>query len=318
MLQEVGRESLQVIMENSWVQRNFVLSNVDPPESIYTDIRGDSFILRELNWAAPPYFTLMMTSRHLAVTSCFRVPFIGEMGRDALVVDIPVFSPGRRTQPKEFFRLCTTHLESLEKGRAYRLGQLALISALLRGPPTTESSIIAGIVGGDMNAIDKSEHLFHKAINVDLKDVWEDVPAPPIPILKPFQKDLSYGQARGNTWGYQSNGKRERKRMDKFLYTGSIETVAIHGIQDTIGRLGRLGIGLKTEVEAWEYEYERLTRLSRRRGKYVEEPLKEYYSETSVARLRDKGLLKEGKLVRTKLNRWVSDHFGIAVGIKVL
>jgi tyrosyl-DNA phosphodiesterase 2 len=81
MLQEVRRESLQVIMENSWVQRNFVLSNVDPPESIYTDIGGDSFILRELNWAAQPYFTLMMTSRHLAITDCFRVPFVTKMGR---------------------------------------------------------------------------------------------------------------------------------------------------------------------------------------------------------------------------------------------
>lgn len=72
--------------------------------------------------------------------------------------------------------------------------------------------------------------------------------------------------------------------MDKFLYTGSIETVAIHEVQDITGRLGRLGIGLKTEVEAWEYEYKGLKKLSRRRGKYVEEPLKEYYSETSVAK----------------------------------
>jgi hypothetical protein len=31
----------------------------------------------------------------------------------------------------------------------------------------------------------------------------------------------------------------------------------------------------------------------------VEEPLKEYCSETSVARLRDEGLLERGKLVRT-------------------
>jgi tyrosyl-DNA phosphodiesterase 2 len=169
-----------------------------------------------------------------------------------------------------------------------------------------------------MNAIDKSEHLFHKASDVDLEDVWEEIPAPPIPVLKPFQKDLSYGQARGNTWGYQSNDKWERKRMDKFFYTGSIETVAIHVVQDITGGLGRLGIGLKTEVEAWEYEYKGLKKLSRRRGKYVEEPLKEYYSETSVAGLRDKGLLEREKLVRTKLNRWVSGHFGIAVGIKVL
>lgn len=98
--------------------------------------------------------------------------------------------------------------------------------------------------------------------------------------------------------------------MDKFFYTGSIETVAIHGVQDITGRLGRLGIGLKTEVEAWGYKYKGLKKLSRRRGKYVEEPLKEYCSKTSVARLRDEGLLERGKLVRTKLNPWVRRSLG--------
>ena len=317
MLQEVRYESLEAIMDNSWVQRNFVLSDVEPPESIYTDIAGESFVLRELKWGAHPYFTLMMTPKRLAITSCFRVPFVMEMGRDALVVDIPVFSPGSCTQLKESFRLCTTHLESLVGG-AYRLGQLALISALLKGTPATESKIITGLVGDDMNAIDKLEHLFHKESDIDLSDVWEDVPTPPIPVLRPFQKDLSYGQARGNTWGYQSKDRRERKRMDKFFYTSSLETVAIHEAQDITGRFGRLGIGLKTEVEAWEFEYKTLKKASLRRGKYVEEPYKRYFSETAVAKLRDEGRFERGKLVHTKLNAWVSDHFGIAVGIKVL
>lgn len=53
-----------------------------------------------------------------------------------------------------------------------------------------------------------------------------------------------------------------------------METVTLAEPQDVTGRLGRLGIGLKTEVEAWESE--------------------------------------------TKFNTWVSDHFGIAVGIKVI
>ncbi|ERF77113.1 hypothetical protein EPUS_08680 [Endocarpon pusillum Z07020] len=299
MLQEVQRESLQAIMDNSWVQRNFVLSNVEPPESIYTDTAGDSFVLRDIEWGAHPYFTLMMTPRHLAITSCFRVPFVTKMGRDALVVDIPVFSPGRCTQLKESFRLCTTHLESLWEGRVYRPGQLALISALLKGAPATESKITAGL-------------------NTSSTSVWEDVPAPPIPVFKPFQKDLSYGQARGNTWSHQSKSSRERKRMDKFFYTGSLETVAIHEAQDITGRLGRLGISLKTEVEAWEFEYKRFKKSSLRRGKYVEEPHKIYFSESAVAKFRDEEQLVRRELVHTKINAWVSDHFGIAVGIKVL
>ena len=77
-----------------------------------------SFILRQLDWRATPYFTLMVISRQLAIPKCFRVPFVTRMGRDALVVHIPVFNPGERTEIKESLRLCTTHLESLWKERA--------------------------------------------------------------------------------------------------------------------------------------------------------------------------------------------------------
>ncbi len=58
MLQEVCCKSLQVILENSWVQQNFVLSNVNPPESLYTDIPGKSFIMKRLDWRAAPYLLL--------------------------------------------------------------------------------------------------------------------------------------------------------------------------------------------------------------------------------------------------------------------
>jgi len=103
--------------------------------------------------------------------------------------------------------------------------------------------------------------------------------------------------------------------MDKFFYTGSIETIALNEAQDVSGRLGRLGIDLKTEVEAWEDE---TTKISVVQGRYVEKPHKRYYSEDLAARLRDRGTLSEKVLVRTKVNTWVSDHFGIAVGIRVL
>ena len=58
-----------------------------------------------------------------------------------------------------------------------------------------ESRIIAGLVIGDMNAIDRTEHEFHKASDVDLKYVWEYTPTPPAPVLKPFKEDFSYGRA---------------------------------------------------------------------------------------------------------------------------
>ncbi|KAH6631505.1 Endonuclease/exonuclease/phosphatase [Chaetomium tenue] len=263
MLQEVCPESLQAILEHPWVQRNFIVSNTEPPESVIRHLPGESFVLVDTVWKCARYFTLLLVPRSLTISDCFRVPFVTTMGRDALVVDL-VFDDSRSRPRTQGLRLCTTHLESLWEGKAYRLGQLALVSSLLKGERGAATEIVGGIVGGDMNAIDRSEHEFHRVPEVALKDVWEDEPAPPLPVLKPFQKDITYGRARGNTWGYQSAKARERKRMDKFLYTGSLETVPVTEAQDLTGRMARLGIGLKTEM----------------------------------------------------LDSWVSDHFGIAVGIR--
>ena len=68
-------------------------------------------------------------------------------------------------------------------------------------------SVTAGLVGGDMDALDRSEHELHKASDIRLRDVWEDVPSGTPQAPKPFQKDVTYGRARGNTWGYQSKRK---------------------------------------------------------------------------------------------------------------
>lgn len=110
-----------------------------------------------------------------------------------------------------------------------------------------------------MNSVNPSEHNTHRAPELGLKDRWEDEPAPTPPALKPFQKDITYGKARGNTWGYQSDrARRTRKRLDKFLYTGSIETFALSEAQDITGKLGRFGIGLKTKAildDIWVSEH---------------------------------------------------------------
>ena len=236
MLQEVHGQSLEAILSHSWIRDNFVLSNVEAPSR---------------------YFTLMMVSQQIQAETWFRMPLPSRMGRDALVVDIPVLPPGK--EPKhtsKFLRLCTTHLESLPEaeGQERRPLQLAQISALLKAPPTARAQIVAGLVGGDMNPISPIDATSHEAEDVKLRDVWEETPAPPIPLLKPFQKDLTCGRARGNTWGYQSRGARARKRLDNFFYTGSAETVPLPEAQDLTGKIGRLGIAVKTRVEVWESE----------------------------------------------------------------
>ncbi|KAF4435090.1 endonuclease exonuclease phosphatase family protein [Fusarium austroafricanum] len=270
MFQEVCQESLRVILKNRWIQGNFSVTDVKPPPFYYREEWND---VREENVGSVPtrHFTLMMIPRDLRISNCFRVPFVSESERDALVVHLPVSEGNGPNEAKGLLRLCTTHLESLDLGYEYRFCQLATISALLKSELIQGRKVYGGLVGGDMNSTLASEYDDHRDPEIDLKDVWEDVPAPALPDLRPFYKDFTYGRAIGNTWGYQSKGRPYQdygSRLDKFLYTGPIETFPVGEGQDTTGRLGRFGIGLKTKVGLNDV--------------------------------------------------WVSDHFGITVGIKII
>ena len=163
---------------------------MDPPQSFFFDIPDKSFTLKLLEWEAAHYFTIMLISKDLSIVSCFRAPFATAIGRDTLVIDIPIANKDRSLPATECLRLYTTHLESFWDARGYRPSQLALISAILKGTPPSTYKIAAGLIGGDINSIDNTEHKLHKREDIDLKDVWENVPAPPIPKLKPFQKDI--------------------------------------------------------------------------------------------------------------------------------
>lgn len=63
--------------------------------------------------------------------------------------------------------------------------------------------------------------------------------------------------------------------------------VALDEAQDVTGRLGRPGIGLKTEVDVWGREATEL-RLVRRNGwdRYEKKPCKQHFSDNQVATLR--------------------------------
>ena len=293
MLQEVHSDSLAAILEHSWIKKNFAISNVDAPER---------------------YFTIILVSHHLQAESWFRFPLPTRMRRDALLVDIPI-SPigGDSGHSKRILRLCTAHLESLweSEGHEFRPRQLAQISALLKAPSRQGVQIAGGLLGGDMNPISPLDFTCHKTSDIDLRDVWEDTPSLPAPRLKPFQKDLTYGRAKGNTWGYQSAGAHGRKRMDKFLYTGSIDTEALSEAQDLSGKIGRLGIGLKTNVEVLACDR---TRLRGVRGMLVEETYQHYY-DVQETHLYSK--MVNDSCVRKTIDGWVSDHFGIVVGVRV-
>ncbi|MCJ1328810.1 hypothetical protein MMC10_005487 [Thelotrema lepadinum] len=328
MLQEVLLESLQAILDNPWVQTNFAVSNVCPPNSLCTDVLGETFVMTRVDWRAEPYFTLIMVSKDMGVIDCLRIPFVTEMGRDALAVDIHVCDPSHtdqtlppeRAQPLRSIRICTTHLESLWQGkfRAMRLEQLATISALLKGTPSMNSRPIGGLVGGDMNSVGPAEHEFHKDRSVDLKDVWNGDSLPPLPMKEPGQGDKTYGRSTGSTWGHHADSPRRSKRVDKFLYTGSIEVVALSELQDFTGEVGRLGIILKTKVKASKIKEKR---KPIKLGKDVQEGSRKYLTKGQAdwERAREWRLRHwSSKYTPEQRNVWVSDHFGIAVGIKVL
>jgi tyrosyl-DNA phosphodiesterase 2 len=324
MLQEVHAKSLSGILEHPWVRDNFAVSNTEDPQSNTEDPQSDTEDLQsdtedpqsdtedlQSDIAPQSYFTIMMVSKHIETEKWFRVPFESNMERDALFVDIPL-SPlnGEEGTRKNILRLCTTHLESLLVGETLRPRQLAQISALLKSPTPT-ARIVGGVVGGDMNSILPSDQEIHKAPEIDLRDVWEDIPPPPIPPRTPGKKDLTFGRARGATWGYQGKS-RSRKRLDKFFYTGLVDTVMLEEAHDRAGKVGRLGIGERTKVTAMEIESTDVHFT--KSGKVVEKLVKEhlpasFFDENYSCPLYSQRLVE--------IDAWISDHFAITVGVRV-
>jgi hypothetical protein len=93
-----------------------------------------------------------------------------------------------------------------------------------------------------------------------------------------------------------------------------VETIPLDEFDDTTGRLSRLGLGLKTEVDAWEWISSPWTLKG---GKVVDKPFKEFRPLDYFSTDQVQYLSEEKDLTRVKHECWVSGHFGIAAGIKV-
>ncbi|KAK3322529.1 hypothetical protein B0H66DRAFT_620178 [Apodospora peruviana] len=161
------------------------------------------------------------------------------------------------TTKKKRFRLCTTHFEY---PKAYHSRLRALIFGLLKGTCTHDCEITGGIVGA---CNENAHHWCHTSVPVNLRDVWEDWTTPPVSRLDIWHFP-EIGMPEGHTWGYQSLERARPQRVDKFSYTGAVETFAaseshrsMFGAQDVAGKQGRVGIGIKAEVEAWSVSYVR-------------------------------------------------------------
>jgi hypothetical protein len=230
LLQEVCQESADEILKNKWVQENFAVVGQEPPQ-----------ILRRAIARPARYFTLAMVSKNLRIDNTFRMTLPSQMGRDGLFIDLPLKSPSKLPIDKttDVFRLCTTHLESLAAGKSLRAKQLRLITKKLN-EQTETTSVIAGLVGGNMNTLYASEITLHRQFG--LQDAREDISSSSSTTT--FQSDdreVARPGMHGHTWFDQSK-KNERmpKCLDRFLYTGGMQTLPLAEIQDRIGNVAWL------------------------------------------------------------------------------
>ncbi|KAF7560141.1 hypothetical protein G7046_g4012 [Stylonectria norvegica] len=287
-----------------------------PPQSSRTVTVDTSSAYRYSKLREAAYFTVMMVSKGLPLLGGFRVPLITNMGRDVLSVDIRVSGQGKTGRGQKCIRLCTTHLESLTEGKAHRLGQLAKISDLLQNPTVPGRELVGGVVGGDMNAIEESEHSYHLTDEVRLQDIWLEASGILGPELDVSKRAERYDEETGNTWNDTYGRGHRSQRLDKFLYSGSIETLPVRDAYrgaEASSKFEIFGIGLTTEVEVWEL---RMPQASTG-GRAVEEGNAEYVSEERYDDLKSLGFLGSYRARRTKINARVSDHHGITARIRV-
>jgi hypothetical protein len=153
---------------------------------------------------------------------------------------------------------------------------------------------IAGIVGGTRSGSNNSDH---ELPDINLKDVSENEPAPSTPVQKPCEEYMWYGQIIGDTPDYQFKPWRNTRQKRNFFYTGQLKTVTLSELQDVSGGVGRVSIGLKTEIKAWEFKYPPICWR--------------YHSEREARKLQKRCFVKR------KVDNWVSSRSGIAVGFRI-
>jgi len=217
-LQEVYAPVFAVILDNEWVRKWFVV----------TPTSADKFPHES------PYGCVTLVSKSVPVWGACTLEFgentTTEQGRGALFVDLKMGVPkggnimeresqrssrkgdsdtesddngegehGGKKGESVMVRIANTHLESLNSGTRMRPVQLGLISNLLY-----DDSFEAGIVAGDMNAIEPSDSNIHTKLG--LTDAWGG----------------HAWEEEGYTWGYQTqDNEHPPGRLDKILFKDS-------------------------------------------------------------------------------------------------
>ncbi len=201
-LQEMDALDLKQIRDTEWIREKFYITDIDTK-----------------NWGAPFYGTTTLIDKRLRVKTVFRVHYQTNMDRDGLFVDIAVKSP--QFGDERTLRFCNTHLESLVASPPLRPHQVALAAQHLH-----DAAIHAGILAGDLNAIEPFDRSLHTENG--LHDAF---------LALGGQEDTK----EGYTWGYQSTRDVQERfgptRMDKVWYCGGVK----------VERLERIGVGVRVE-----------------------------------------------------------------------
>jgi tyrosyl-DNA phosphodiesterase 2 len=181
-LQEVSREALIALLENSWIQQHWYASDVDA--SAFRNQKFISITLVSKLWVATDGILLGAT---------WRVSLPIRFGRDALCCDFILNSSSKHTSRDRSslrIRLVNVHLDSLPINPSLRPHQLSIGASYL-------GAAGRGIIAGDFNTVlSEDDDLIRTN---DLTDAWEHL----------------HPNDPGHTWGVYGDQSFPPNRLDK-------------------------------------------------------------------------------------------------------
>ncbi|KAI4641180.1 hypothetical protein J4E93_008059 [Alternaria ventricosa] len=180
-LQEVSREGLTALLEDSWLQQNWYISDVDA--SAYGTQKFISITLVSKFWVA---------TDSIQLGAVWRVALPSRFGRDALCCDLIFNSSSKHTSGRVStrIRLINVHLDSLPINPSMRPRQVSICASYL-------SAAGRGIVAGDFNGILPEDD--DLVSNNGLADAWAEL----------------HPNDSGHTWGVYGEQSFPPNRLDK-------------------------------------------------------------------------------------------------------
>jgi tyrosyl-DNA phosphodiesterase 2 len=180
-LQEVSREALLALLEESWVQQYWYTSDADT--SAFGNQKFISITLVSQLWLA---------TNDIRPGATWRISLPSRFGRDALCSDLILNSSSRHTSGRNSLRirLINVHLDSLPINPSLRPQQLSICASYLRAAGR-------GIVAGDFNPVLPEDNDLVRAN--DLTDAWVSL----------------HPNDPGHTWGVYGEQSFPPNRFDK-------------------------------------------------------------------------------------------------------